>query len=97
MREWSIPFEVTEESESGHGIHYMATPELGLFTGRTDSAGSVLIDEHRIHVAFAKYAGDAEALAEEFGRLLGVPWDAALEPLRHAQDLSRTVWMHRAG
>ncbi|HIY65127.1 MAG TPA: DUF3145 domain-containing protein [Candidatus Agrococcus pullicola] len=97
LREWSIPFEVTEESESGHGIHYMVTPELGLFTGRTDAAGSVLVDEHRIHVAFAKYAGDAEALAEEFGRLLGVPWDAALEPMRHAQDLSRAVWMHRAG
>lgn len=97
LREWSIPFEVTEEADGGSGIHYMSTPELGLFTGRIDAAGSILVDEHRIHVAFAKYAGDAEALAEEFGRLLGVPWDTALEPLRQAQDYSSTVWMHRVG
>lgn len=96
LREWEIPFEVTESSDDGLSIHYMATPELGLFTGTTDRAGSVVVDEHRIHLAFAKYAGDADGLASEFGRLLGVPWDEQLEPLRHAQDLSRTIWMDRA-
>lgn len=95
--EWQIPFEVTEEQDSGLGLLYMATPELGLFAGKTDSAGSVLVDEHRIHVAFAKHAGDAEKLAEEFGRLLGVPWDSELEQLRHAQDEARALWGHRVG
>lgn len=96
LREWEIPFEVTESSGNGLSVHYMATPELGLFTGTTDHAGSVVVDEHRIHLAFAKHAGDADALAEEFGRLLGVPWDNQLEELRRAQDLSRTIWMDRA-
>ena len=96
LREWEIPFEVTESARDGLGVHYMATPELGLFTGTTDHAGSVVVDEHRIHLAFAKHAGDADGLAEEFGRLLGVPWDNELEQFRHAQDFSRTIWMDRA-
>lgn len=96
LREWEIPFEVTESSNDGLSVHYMATPELGLFTGTTDRGGSIVVDEHRIHLAFAKHAGDADGLASEFGRLLGVPWETELEPLRHAQDLSRTIWMDRA-
>lgn len=97
LAEWSVPFEVTEESDSGLGLHFMSTPELGIFAGRTDAAGSILVDEHRIHVAFAKHAGEAERLAEEFGRLLGVPWDEQLDSLRRAQDDSNALWMHRVG
>jgi uncharacterized protein DUF3145 len=92
-----LRFEVTEEASPGcDAVRYSYTPSLGTFTAVTAGNGDILVPEGRLRAAIAA-AGHGEQLADELSRLLGEPWDAELEPFRHAAEGAPVRWLHATG
>ncbi len=97
LRGWEqIRYEVTEEPSPGHeGERYSYVPELGIFHGVTGIHGDLMIPEDRLKAAVVRAALGQVALDAELERLLGKPWDDALEPFRHAGDGAPVRWLHQ--
>ena len=82
----SMPF------ESELGQRYCFTPVLGLFHSQIDKAGNQVFGENQLIALLGlsrpnpklKAAQSANALQEKLSDLLGLQWDAQLEPLRAA-------------
>jgi hypothetical protein len=98
LRGWPlIRCEVTEEpSEGNDGERYSMTPDLGVFRATMSANGDVLVQEDRLRSALAA-AEDMASLRPALDRLLGQPWDAELEPYRHAGDGTPVRWLSAAG
>lgn len=98
LRDWHyLRFEVTEERTSeSEGARYMCTPELGIHHAVTGLHGDIMIHENRLIAALEKAirGGDVES---EVALLLGLAWDEALEPFRHAGEGAPVRWMYRTG
>ena len=97
LRGWEqLRFEVTEEpTASTEGARYSYTPKLGIFHAMTGLHGDVLIPEDRIKAFRVKAAlGDVD-IETALDGLLGVAWDAELEPFRHAGDGAPVRWLHQ--
>lgn len=97
LRGWEqIRYEVTEEPSGGHeGERYSYVPELGIFHGVTGIHGDLMIPEDRIKAAVVRAALGQAALETELDRLLGKPWDDALEPFRYAGAGAPVRWLHQ--
>lgn len=97
LRGWEkLRFEVTEEpTATSEGARYSYTPELGIFHAMTGLHGDVLIPEDRIKAFRVKAALGDISLDEALDGLLGVAWDAELEPFRHAGDGAPVRWLHQ--
>ncbi|GAA2076799.1 DUF3145 domain-containing protein [Aeromicrobium halocynthiae] len=97
MRGWErVRFEVTEEpTASSEGARFSYTPSLGIFHALTGLHGDVLIPEDRIKAFRVKCARGEIAMDEALDGLLGVAWDAELEPFRHAGDGAAVRWLHQ--
>lgn len=97
MRGWErVRFEVTEEpTTSSEGARYSYTPSLGIFHALTGLHGDVLIPEDRIKAFRVKSARGEITMDEALDGLLGVAWDAELEPFRHAGDGAAVRWLHQ--
>lgn len=97
MRGWErVRFEVTEEpTTSSEGARYSYTPSLGIFHALTGLHGDVLIPEDRIKAFRVKNARGEITMDEALDGLLGVAWDAELEPFRHAGDGAAVRWLHQ--
>lgn len=82
----SMPF------ESELGQRYCFTPVLGLFHSQIDKAGNQVFGENQLISLLGlsrpnpelKASQSANALQEKLTDLLGLQWDAQLEPLRAA-------------
>ena len=97
LRGWEqLRFEVSEEpTASTEGARYSYTPKLGIFHAMTGLHGDVLIPEDRIKAFRVKAAlGDVD-IETALDGLLGVAWDAELEPFRHAGDGAPVRWLHQ--
>ena len=78
----AITFEVTEDPSPGvDGERFCFVPDLGFFHAATNAIGDVVVDENQLAAAIRE-APNAEALRARLARLIGRPWDDALEPLR---------------
>ncbi|MEP7054021.1 MAG: DUF3145 family protein [Actinomycetota bacterium] len=78
----ALTFEVTEDAAPGwDGERFSFVPGLGLFRAATNAIGDVVVDENQL-MAAVRLAPNAEALRERLARLVGKPWDDALEPFR---------------
>jgi hypothetical protein len=99
LRSWErLMFEVTEDPTPGsEGMRYSSTPELGVFAATTGLHGDIMIPEERLRAAVVKAALGETTLEIEVDRLLGRPWDVALEPLRHAGEGAPVRWLHHVG
>ena len=97
LRGWEkLRFEVTEEpTATSEGARYSYTPELGIFHAMTGLHGDVLIPEDRIKAFRVKAALGDITMDEALDGLLGVAWDAELEPFRHAGDGAPVRWLHQ--
>src|SRR3954451_7868652 len=97
LRGWEkLRFEVTEEpTASSEGARYSYTPELGIFHAMTGLHGDVLIPEDRIKAFRVKASLGEITMDEALDGLLGVAWDAELEPFRHAGDGAPVRWLHQ--
>ena len=95
-----LRFEVTEEASPGcDAMRYSCTPTLGTFSSPVSASGDIMISENRLRAvmtlaASARLGGSVEA---ELTRLLGEPWDAELEPFRHASAGAPVRWLHATG
>lgn len=97
LRGWEqLRFEATEEpTASTEGARYSYTPKLGIFHAMTGLHGDVLIPEDRIKAFRVKAAIGEVDLETALDGLLGVAWDAELEPFRHAGDGAPVRWLHQ--
>jgi hypothetical protein len=97
LRGWEqIRFEVTEEPSAGcEGERYSYVPELGIFHGVTGVHGDLMIPEDRLRSALVRAGLGQATLDAEIDRLLGKPWDDALEPFRYAGDGAPVRWLHQ--
>ncbi|WP_432977851.1 DUF3145 domain-containing protein [Dactylosporangium sp. CA-233914] len=98
LRQWPmIRFEVTEEPSPGvDGERFMHVPGRGLFRGSTSANGDIVLSEDRLRVLVAGARG-YETLAHTLEKALGAPWDAELEPYRHAADGVPMTLLTRVG
>lgn len=105
LRGWDrLRFEATEDATAlVEGARYSYTPDLGIFHAMTSAHGDIVVSEDRIRAALRVAGGDIAiaadpvGLREELEALLGSPWDAELEPYRHAGDGAAVRWLHRVG
>ena len=97
LRGWShLRYEVTEDASNGaDGARWSHTPDLGIFHAMTGLHGDVLIPEDRIKAFRVKAAKGEISMDQALDGLLGVAWDAELEPLRHAGDGAPVRWLHQ--
>lgn len=97
LRGWErLRFEVTEEpTATSEGARYSYTPDLGLFHAMTGLHGDVVIPEDRIKAFRAKAALGEVTMDQALDGLLGVEWDAQLEPFRHAGEGAPVRWLHQ--
>lgn len=97
LRGWDLlRFEITEEpTATSEGARYSFTPSLGIFHAMTGLHGDVLIPEDRIRAFRVKAAQGGITLDEALDGLLGVKWDAELEPFRQAGEGAPVRWLHQ--
>ena len=88
-----VRFEVTEDaSAAGEGTRWSYTPSLGVHTATIGANGDVLVTEQRLKRAVAADALGQRPLADAISDLLGLPWDAELEPFRYASEGASVRW-----
>lgn len=96
-----LRFEVTEEPTAGtEGERYSFTPALGLFHALTGPHGDLLVPEQRLREAMVEArrpVAGGTSLDDALTQLLGGPWDAELEPFRHAGEGAPVRWLHQVG
>lgn len=91
-----VRFEVTEDASSaGEGTRWAFTPALGVFSATIGRHGDILVPEERLRQAVIADALGRRPLAEAVQALMGEPWDAELEPFRHAADGAGVRWLHQ--
>jgi hypothetical protein len=97
LRGWDrLRFEVTEEpTATSEGARFSYTPDLGIFHALTGLHGDVLIPEDRVKAFRVKASNGEITMDEALDSLLGVNWDAELEPFRHAGDGAPVRWLHQ--
>lgn len=93
-----LRFEVTEDfSSASLGHRWSYTPRLGMYSAETDVHGNIVVAEDRLRNAVVAEALGREPLTLALDRLLGAPWDAELEPFRHASEDAPVRWLHQVG
>ncbi|WP_255499334.1 MULTISPECIES: DUF3145 domain-containing protein [Aeromicrobium] len=97
LRGWDLlRFEITEEpTATTEGARYSFTPTLGIFHAMTGLHGDLLIPEDRIKAFRVKAAQGEITMDEALDGLLGVKWDAELEPFRLAGEGAPVRWLHQ--
>jgi len=108
-----LRFELTEDASPGcDAVRYSCTPTLGIFSATISASGDIMVGENRLRavmtLARAGGRGGQEqagprhpalggSLETELSLLLGEPWDAELEPFRHASAGAPVRWLHATG
>ncbi len=89
-----VRYEVVEEPSPGvDGGRWSFTPSLGLHHALVSVNGDCLVSENRLRAALG--AGDPWTVRQALEHALGAPWDAELEPFRHAGENAPLRWLHR--
>jgi uncharacterized protein DUF3145 len=98
LRAWPmLRFEITEDPSPGvDGERFCFAPGLGLWHSRTGANGDIMVGEDQLRTLAANSRG-GESFAHHVDKLLGKPWDEALEPFRRAGDGAPVTWLHRVG
>lgn len=98
LRAWPmLRFEITEDPSPGvDGERFCFAPGLGLWHSRTGANGDIMVGEDQLRTLAANSRG-GESFAHHVDKLLGKPWDDALEPFRRAGDGAPVTWLHRVG
>lgn len=98
LRAWPmLRFEVTEEPSTGvDGQRFCYAPGLGLWHARTGANGDIMVGEDQLRTLANNSAG-GDAFLHHVHKLLGTPWDDALEPFRRAGDGAPVTWLHQVG
>lgn len=82
-----VRHEVTEDATADRaGERFSATPSLGLFRADVGIHGDVVVSEDRLRAAVQQARIAGGGLEDDIERLIGLAWDAELEPFRCAHD-----------
>jgi len=97
-----VRFEVVEGPSGGTDAErYAYDPDLGLHRAPLAANGDVVVGEGPLRALLAGALGDGDradlSLAVGLERLLGVAWDAALDPLRAGGDGAPVSWLRATG
>ena len=86
LRGWHyLNFEIYEAAANGSdGSLYMHTPDLGLFRANIGPHGDIMINENQLQNVLHINLKDRD-ICEEIEKLLGKPWNEALEPFRRVE------------
>lgn len=86
LRGWHyLHFEIYEAAMNGSdGSLFMCTSELGLYRANIGAHGDIMINEHQLHSVLLTKVKEHE-VCEEIEKLLGKPWNDALEPFRRVE------------
>ena len=98
LRAWPmLRFEITEDPSPGvDGERFCFAPGLGLWHARTGANGDIMVGEDQLRTLSAN-SRNGESFAHHVDKLLGKPWDDALEPFRRAGDGAPVTWLHSVG
>jgi hypothetical protein len=98
LRAWPmLRFEITEDPSPGvDGVRFSFAPGLGLWHARAGANGDIMVCEDQLRTLAVNSRG-GESFAHHVDKLLGKPWDDALEPFRRAGDGAPVTWLHRVG
>ena len=98
LRSWPmVRFEVTEDPSAGYdGERIVHVPGRGVYRTTIGANGDIMVGEGQLR-GLVGTARTAEDYAHALDRLLGGPWDAELEPYRHAGDGAPVTWLHQVG
>ena len=98
LRAWPmLRFEITEDPSQGvDGERFCFAPGLGLWHARTSANGDIVVGEDQLRT-LALNTRNGESFAHHVDKLLGAPWDEALEPFRRAGDGAPVTLLHRVG
>jgi len=98
LRSWPmLRFEVTEDPSAGYdGERIVHVPGRGVYRTSIGANGDIMVGEGQLR-GLVGTARTAEDYAHALDRLLGSPWDAELEPYRHAGDGAPVTWLHQVG
>jgi hypothetical protein len=98
LRAWPmLRFEITEDPSPGiDGVRYCFAPGLGLWHASTGANGDIMVCEGQLRT-LATATESAESFRHHVEKLLGQPWDDALEPFRRAGDGAPVTWLHQVG
>ncbi|GGL26048.1 DUF3145 domain-containing protein [Phycicoccus endophyticus] len=99
LRGWDhLRYEVTEEPSPGcDGSRWSHTPRLGIHHTWTSANGDAVVNEDRLREVVVLAQGSPEAMEEMIEELLGLEWDAELEPFRYAGEGAPVRWLHKVG
>ncbi len=99
IRGWdNVRYDETEEASPGlDGSRWSHTPELGIHHTWISASGDVVVHENRLREVLLLAQGAGEAVEDMLDELLGNPWDAELEPFRHAGEGAPVRWLHKVG
>ncbi len=89
-------FDLTELVAAGGSQRFSYSESLGLFRADIDVHGETMVNEQRLRMALHRHADSPEELHQALNNMLGVAWDAELEPFRLASDGDGVRWVHRA-
>lgn len=97
MRGWdALRFEVTEEATATtEGARFAYTPRLGIFHAPMGAHGDIMIPEDRIKAILVSARSGETNLETGLHKILGLDWDAELEPYRHAGESTPVRWLHQ--
>jgi len=94
----AVRFDAVEGPAAGvDAERYSFDPDLGLHHAGVAANGDVVVAEGPLRALLAATVGEPGALAHGLERLLGVAWDAALEPLRAGGEGAPVSWLRRTG
>jgi Protein of unknown function (DUF3145) len=96
LRAWPmLVFEITEDGTSvSDGERLAYVPGRGFHRSATAANGDVVVGEERLRGLLAR-ATSADDIRHGIAELLGVAWDAELEPYRVAGDGAPVTLLHQ--
>jgi hypothetical protein len=96
LRAWPmLVFEVTEEpTTASDGERLAYVPGRGFHRSMVSANGDVVVSEERLRGLLDR-ARTAEDYAHGIGELLGLSWDAELEPYREGGDGAPVTLLHQ--
>jgi hypothetical protein len=98
LRAWPmLRFEITEDaSAAGDGERLAYVPGRGFHRAMTAANGDIVVGEERLRGLLTR-ARTADELSHGIRDLLGVEWDAELEPYRTAGDGAPVTLLNQVG
>ena len=94
----NVRYEITEEASLGvDGSRWTHPPSLGIHHATMSASGDPVITESRLREVLKLAQGSPDAIQDMVDELMGVEWEAEIEPFRYAAEGAPVRWLHKVG